>query len=137
VLVSASQVAVRVPSHLPVQRGEQTAASLAGITQFPTSLSLKGGAVRHCSAVFKEHDPLFVHTPELQVELRDPLYPELHIGIQVVPEAEGITQFPLPAFEMAKAAVHCAPVLITQLPVFDQVPELQVALRVPEYPVLH
>jgi hypothetical protein len=42
--------------------------------------------------------PVVDHDPELQVAERVPVYPELHIGTHVDPEAAPETQFPAPAF---------------------------------------
>jgi hypothetical protein len=100
------------------------------VTQFPIPALRILGVVVHIAVQLPESD----QAPKVHVAERVPVYPELQIGVHVVPEAELIKQSPVPAFEMLGREAQEVEV---QVPVVDQEPEEHVAERVPVYPVLH
>jgi hypothetical protein len=65
---------------------------------------------------------------------RVPEYPELQVGVHVVPEAASATQSPAPEFKIFGREVQ---IVETQDPVLVHVVSAQVAERIPENPELH
>lgn len=72
--------------------------------------------------------------PTLQVAERVPPNPELQTGVQTVPSGELATQSPGMALAIEGDEAHA---VLAQEPLIIQLPEEQVANRVPENPELH
>jgi hypothetical protein len=73
--------------------------------------------------------PVGVQVPREQRAERVPVYPELHVGVQEVPEADPETQFPDPAFGIVGKPEQA---VLVQVPEVLHTPDVHVAERVPE-----
>lgn len=92
------------------------------------------GSCKHLGAATGAQTPVTDQTPSVQEAVGVPAKPVLHLGVHVTPLAEFATQSP------------CAPFITTgkplqglglHVPAVAHTPFSQVALNVPENPVLH
>jgi len=124
----AVHLAPRVPVYPVLHLGTQDDPEGVEVAQFPGPALEMLGAEQELG----EQEPPITQEPVLHLALRVPVYPVLHLGTQEDPEGVDEAQFPGPPLVMPGAEQA----LGVQVPVVDQEPELQVAVRVPVYPPL-
>lgn len=123
-------VAVKVPVKPEMQVGTQELPLVEGTVQLPGPALVMEGAEVHPVGTAVQ-DPVVIQLPELQTAERVPVKPVSQVGVQVVPVVEGLVQFPGVEFAIGGDVVQSVLGATVQDPVVVQLPELQVAARVP------
>jgi len=124
------QIAVRSPSHPESHFGAQENLLGTLAVQFPGPALIIVGIPVHTEPM----DPLLVqepvvdHSPLLQVDVKVPVYPILQIGVQEDCAGALTTQFPGPELGIDGGVLQ---EVLVHMPVVNQIPEAQVADRVP------